>query len=170
MMPQISVISYLNLPDKAISCFINYDNKRVYLFYSSNTFNALMLNLKLLREQKHRIAQLNSDRLKIDFRVMEAFDQFRGNDAGYYCLDWWKRHFENQGYVLYKPVKSLNYKTHFEALNVGTATKEELVVRLSLVSGRYKKLHVADYQCYEDAKEVAINNTIEGLIKRATKK
>jgi hypothetical protein len=170
MIQPISVIGHLNIPDKAVCAFINYTDKRIFVYYSTNSFDAFVRHLKLLKDQKHPIKQFNSDRLKLDFKVLEDCDKFIGNEAGRYIAQNWEEAFSNKMYQVYKKTRKLVYAPKFEAVNIGTKSNEKLIVRLYIVSGRYKKLKVRDFQCLPEATEYLDSKTIEDLLREATKK
>lgn len=93
----MEIKTLLDLPDSGIAGFFNEDDRRVYLLYSEALLDALVRNVRQLKEGSHTCKKLIEDRNKLEFRVIETN-----------CLNLkhdymkWSEEYKRMGYELYR--------------------------------------------------------------------
>ena len=87
----------LDLPDSGIAGFFNEDDRKVYLFYSEALLDALVRNVRQLKDGSHTCKELVSDKGKLEFRIIET--QYSNLKHEYMR---WSEEYKRKGYELYR--------------------------------------------------------------------
>ena len=93
----MDVQSLLDLPESGIAGFFNETDRKVYLVYSEALMDALMRNLRQLKDGTHSCKNLIADKGKLEFKVIETNCSNLKHD---YMK--WSEEYKRLGYTLYR--------------------------------------------------------------------
>ena len=68
----MEIKTLLDLPDSGIAGFFNETDRKVYLVYSEALMDALIRNVRQLKDGSHTCKNLVCDKGKLEFRVIET--------------------------------------------------------------------------------------------------
>lgn len=104
----------LKLPNKAVIAFINEASRMVYVKYTVNALHTLSLTGALLKAEQHSVPQMNIDKLQLEYRILEDCSGYSLNITGRHRAIEWAKTLEENGYTLYKPMKSLGIQRRLD--------------------------------------------------------
>ena len=90
----------LDLPDSAIAGFVNEPDRKVYLLYSTSLMDALVRNVRQLKDGSHSCKELVVDRDKLEFKVIETISS-DDVDLRLPYLNWTEE-LQRRGYSMYR--------------------------------------------------------------------
>lgn len=126
-----------SLPKQCVYGLFNEIDKRVYIGF---TINILVTLPRLLNNINYSNSLLKADLSKLEFRIIETIKENKSLRLRY---QYWCRNYSNNGYMLYREYKAIQYRTRIEVIRNPLDERTDLYMcAVKLVSRGYKELTV----------------------------
>lgn len=144
----------LDLPDSAIAGFFNEDDRKVYVIYSHSILDALMRNVRHLKDGSHSCKELVADKNKLQFRIIETTT----DNLKLKYLNWTEE-LKRQGYSMYRNYTPIN-------LYAKTAYSKNLKsIEVRIYNKRYEWFVVGVFNTAKEADEWMAQTYPEGRVR-----
>lgn len=144
----------LDLPDSAIAGFFNETDRKVYLLYSEALLDALVRNVRQIKNGSHTCKELADDKNKLEFKVIETTN----DDLRLKYLNWTEE-LKRQGYSMYRNYTPIN-------LYAKTAYSKNLKsIEVRIYNKRYEWFVVGVFNTAKEADEWMAQTYPEGRVR-----
>lgn len=146
----------LDLPDSGIAGFFNEEDRKVYLIHSTSLMDALVRNVRMLRDESHSCKNLVADKNKLEFRIIETYTGEEDLRLRYMN---WVEDLKRQGYSMYR-----NYTPiHLYAKTAYSKNLKQIEVRI--YNKRYEWFVVGVFNTAKEADEWMTQTYPEGRVR-----
>lgn len=159
-MIKLDIQELLKLPNNVIYALVNTNDKKIHIGYS-NTFKSALGNIiKNLDEGTFSVRSVQADRDNLELHILETHNLIN-NLLLRYKVSELNKEYLSQGYTLYSSYKPLQLKARVDVMHSGR------MVRVSLITGRLRRLKVKEFSKMQDAKHYVANTSLGEMLEIA---
>lgn len=153
---EINVFKELLAINKSgVYALFNHIDKRVLVCYSKNMAESLVRTLKKIHNNTHNSHQLMTDKLKLEFKVLEQSQKTQIPINLKLANKKWCKQLVTEGYKLYVDYIHPKLKLEFQIL---PETNQKYKVRVVIVTSRYNRIVLGEFPNMPEAREWAVGN------------